>query len=181
MTRTKQGRPGLLTFDMASEADAEALARLRTAVADRLTQQYGQGHWSLIATEKGVIHGMKDARVLVARSGGRMVGTLRLATRKPWAIDPAYFTEVRRPLYLTDMAVDPQHQRQGIGRQLMEEAIRLARAWPADSIRLDAYDAEAGAGEFYAKCGLQLRGRTIYRSVPLLYYEYVLTPETSPR
>src|ERR1035437_7340522 len=33
------------------------------------------------------------------------------------------------------------------------EVERIAKAWPADAIRLDAYDAEAGAGPFYASCG----------------------------
>ena len=37
---------------------------------------------------------------------GVIVGTLRLVTKKPWAIDPAYFASVRRPLYLLSMAVD---------------------------------------------------------------------------
>jgi GNAT superfamily N-acetyltransferase len=45
--------------------------------------------------------------------------------------------------YLLAMAVTPAKQRQGIGRRCMEEAKRIARAWPADAIRLDAYDAAA--------------------------------------
>jgi len=39
------------------------------------------------------------------------------------------------------------------------------------AIRLDAYDAEAGAGRFYARCGYTELGRAIYRSAPLIYYE----------
>ena len=44
----------------------------------------------------------------------------------------------------------------------------------ADAIRLDAYDAHAGAGSFYAKCGFKERGRVVYRDDPLVYYELVL-------
>jgi GNAT superfamily N-acetyltransferase len=163
-----------LTFAQATEADAAALAQLRTVVAERLTEGYGRGHWSSAVTERGVLFGLKHARVLVARSGDRIVGTLRLATKKPWAIDPSYFTDVPHPLYLTDMAVDPELQRRGIGRKLLIEAIVMARKWPADAIRLDAYDGEAGAGGFYAKCGFQPRGRAIYRGDPLLYFERLL-------
>lgn len=112
--------------------------------------------------------------MLVARSGGRIVGTLRLATKKPWAIDRKYFTQVRRPVYLTDMAVDPAVQRTGIGRQLLEYAASVTRSWPADAIRLDSYDANAGAGPFYAKCGLREVGRVTYRGTPLIYFEMVL-------
>jgi len=56
----------------------------------------------------------------------------------------------------------------------LEEAARLARAWPADAIRLDAYDAEAGAGGFYARCGMMEVGRASYRGKPLIYYELLL-------
>ena len=112
--------------------------------------------------------------MLVLREGGRIAGTLRLATKKPWAIDRAYFVDVKRPLYLTDMAVLPVRQRMGIGRLMLAEATTVARRWPGDAIRLDAYDAPAGAGSFYAKCGFREVGRKSYRGVPLLYFELLL-------
>jgi hypothetical protein len=43
--------------------------------------------------------------------------------------------------------------------------------WPSDAIRLGAYDADAGAGAFYEKCGFQEVGRATYRTVPLIYFE----------
>jgi GNAT superfamily N-acetyltransferase len=163
-----------LRFATAADADAAAIAALRTAVAERLTQDFGPGHWSGAVTEKTVLRSVRSSRVIIARKGGEIVGTLRLATKKPWAIDAKYFTQVRRPLYLTDMAVDPAVQRAGIGRQLLQEAGALATAWPADAIRLDSYDAAAGAGPFYAKCGLREVGRVTYRGTPLIYFERVL-------
>jgi GNAT superfamily N-acetyltransferase len=89
------------------------------------------------------------------RKGEAIVGTLHLPTKKPWAIDLSYFTPVKKALYLTNMAVLPPMQSQGIGRRLLEVAAKKARAWPADAIRLDAFDADAGAGGFYAKCGFR--------------------------
>jgi GNAT superfamily N-acetyltransferase len=104
----------------------------------------------------------------------RVVSVFRLQTKKPWAIDASYFTPVKRPLYLTDMAVTPSEQGQGIGRAAMEDAEQIARAWPAEAIRLDAYDAPAGAGPFYAGCGYSERGRREYKGTPLVYYERLL-------
>jgi GNAT superfamily N-acetyltransferase len=163
-----------LTFAVAEPADAAAVAALRTAVAIRLTRDHGKGHWSSAVSERSVLGAIHASRVIVARDRGRVVGTLRLATQKPWAIDTSYFTAARRPLYLTDMAVDPLRQRQGVGRRLMETAREVAQAWSSDAIRLDAYDAPAGAGAFYAKCGLREVGRVTYRRVPLIYFEWVL-------
>ena len=114
-------------------------------------------------------------RVFVAREGLNVVGTLRLATTKPWAIDKSYFAKCERPLYLTAMAVEPSLQRKGIGRAMLEHAKHFALAWPGDAIRLDAYDTPAGAGEFYAKCGFREVGRAVYRGTPLVYYELIMT------
>lgn len=103
-----------------------------------------------------------------------MLTVLRLAQKKPWAIDVSYFTPVKRPLYLTGMVVSVAHQGEGLGRLALADAREVALAWPANAVRLDAYDAEAGAGAFYAKCGYAERGRVIYRGTPLVYYELLL-------
>lgn len=121
-----------------------------------------------------MLRGLETSHVLVARDAGQIVGTLRLATKKPWAIDAKYFSPVRKPIYLHDLAVAPERQREGIGRLLVQEAKAVTMAWPADAIRLDAYDHAAGAGGFYARCGLRPVGRAIYRGVPLLYFELLL-------
>ena len=161
-----------LRLEPATPAEAPALAALHAAVAERLTREFGSGHWSRPPSERGVLEGMKrGAVVYVARRRGRVIATLALATRKPWAIDKSYFSDSARPLYLTSMAVDPALQRQGIGRLCMAEAARVARGWPADAIRLDAYDAPAGAGGFYARCGCAEMGRVSYKGTPLVYYE----------
>lgn len=158
----------------ATEADAAAIAALRTSVAEHLTAHHGRGHWSSIVTEKSVARAIEASRVLVARNGSDVVATLRLATKKPWAIDREYFVSVRRPLYLLDMAVEPGLQRRGLGRSLLQEAEAVARAWPGDAIRLDAYAGAPGAGDFYARCGFREVGRVTYRGVPLVYFEMLL-------
>jgi GNAT superfamily N-acetyltransferase len=99
-----------------------------------------------------------------------MAVSFRLATE---AIDLKYFTPVGKAVYLHDVNVDPELQRSGIGRRLLDRAKSVAKAWPVDAIRVDAYDGESGAGPFYAKCGFTEVGRTVYRSVPLVYYELV--------
>ena len=163
-----------LSVAAATDADAAAIASLRTAAAERLTREFGRGHWSSCETEKGVLRAIRSSRVLVARTENRVVGTLTLTTKKPWAIDTAYFRDVPRALYLLDMAVDPGVQRRGVGRRLVRKAVEVARTWPADAIRLDAYDADAGAGPFYAKCGFREVGRVRYRKTPLVYFELLL-------
>lgn len=163
-----------LTFRDATLADVPTIAALQNASAGALTARFGEGHWSSLGTERGAALAQRHARVRVGRSGRPILTVLRLAKKKPWAIDVSYFTPVKRPLYLTGMAVSVAHQGEGLGRLAIADALAVARAWPADAIRLDAYDAEAGAGSFYAKCGFRERGRVIYKGDPLVYYEFVL-------
>lgn len=158
----------------ATLADAAAIAALRTLVAEELTRVYGRGHWSSPVSERSVLRGIETSHVLVARNDDHIVGTLRLATKKPWAIDASYFVNVRRPLYLVDMAVTPALQRHGAGRWLIQDAVSAGRIWPAEAIRLDAYDHAAGAGAFYLKCGFREVGRVVYRGTPLVYFEMLL-------
>jgi GNAT superfamily N-acetyltransferase len=96
-----------------------------------------------------------------------------MESKKPWAIDLKYFTPASA-VYLHDVDVDPGGQRSGIGRQLMDRATAVAREWPVEAIRLDAYDGPSGGGPFYQKCGFTEVGRKIYRGVPLIYFELLL-------
>jgi predicted N-acetyltransferase YhbS len=103
-----------------------------------------------------------------------------METKKPWAIDLRYFTPVAKAVYLHDVDVDPQFQRLGVGRQLLVHATTAAREWPVDAIRVDAYDGLSGGGPFYERCGFTEVGRTVYRGVPLIYFEFVMVSEHQP-
>ena len=167
-----------LSFSIARIPDAAALAALHAAVAGDLTRKFGAGMWSSAPSARALLADLrrpKFSRTLIARSGGRsIVACLRLATKKPWAIDTSYFTPANRPLYLTGMAVHPDLQRKGVGRVLMKKAEEQARAWPADAIRLDSFDAAAGAGAFYTRCGYREVARVVYKKDPLVYFELQL-------
>ena len=162
-----------LKFRDASLDDVAFIAGLQNAAAGALTARFGPGHWSSLVTERGAALAQRHARVRIGRDGKHILTVLRLATKKPWAIDVAYFTPVKRPLYLTGMAVSVAHQGQGLGSLALEDGCTIAREWPADAIRLDAYDAKAGAGGFYARRGFTERGRVVYKGNPLVYYERV--------
>src|SRR3984957_16292964 len=164
----------LLSFRRGSEKDAADLAALHTAAARHLTDIHGSGPWSSRTTEKGILFALRHSSVIILQEGEKIVATLRLASKKPWAIDPSYFTKCRKPVYLLAMAVVPARQRQGIGKKCLDEAERIAATMGADAIRLDAYDANAGAGGFYKRCGYAETGRVTYRNAPLVYYELLL-------
>lgn len=166
-----------LRLEVARADEAAAIAAMRTESAAHLTARHGQGRWSGKSTERGVLFHMRNSVVYVARRRGEPIATLTLTRKKPWAIDRSYFSPVAHPLYLIGMAVAPAAQRQGVGRHCIEEARRIAIKWPADAVFLDAFDADAGAGEFYRKCGFREVGRVAYKGSPLIYFEMLLNHE----
>ena len=161
-----------LVFAAARNADAPAIAALRMAAARDLTERFGAGTWSFaMETEASVEAELRSSTVLFVRDEGRVIGTLRLATRNPWLGNIDFFTPCDRPIYLTSMAVTPMRQRQGIGRLLLAEARRVARELGGEALRLDSYAGPAGAGEFYRKCGFREVRRGDYNGTALIWFE----------
>ncbi|MBW8864683.1 MAG: GNAT family N-acetyltransferase [Verrucomicrobia bacterium] len=168
-----------LSLQLATVEQAPEISALRLAVAENLTAQFGPGPWSRASTVDGVLYDLRHSVVYVAMRRNQIIATLALCTKKPWAIDPAYFTKCPKPVYLVSMAVAPEWQRMGVGRLCLAEVDKIIAARPADAIRLDAYDAAAGAGEFYHRCGYTEVGRATYRAVPLIYFEKLSPPPAS--
>jgi GNAT superfamily N-acetyltransferase len=163
-----------VTIKFATAADIPELLQLRLLVDSDQARRFGNGRWKTTINEKSIARGLRSSRVLIARRRGQIIGTLRMETKKPWAIDLRYFTPATCAVYLHDVDVDPRVQRSGVGRQLIEQAKAVAREWPVDAIRLDAYDGPSGGGPFYEKCGFIEVGRKVYRGVPLVYFECLL-------
>jgi GNAT superfamily N-acetyltransferase len=163
-----------IRFRDATAEDIALMTALQNAAAGALVQRFGDGPWGGVHTERSTELAMRHARFRVGVEARKIVCCLRLAQKRPWAIDVAHFSPVRRALYLTHMAVAVAHQSSGVGRRALNDARNIAQAWPAQSIRLDAWDAPAGAGDFYAACGFSPRGAVQYRGTPLRYYELLL-------
>ena len=161
-----------LSLIQANEDDVPIIVKIANETAQHLTSLYGKGHWSFQCTETNVRYGMRGkSKLLVAKNDDAIIGSLNLVTKKPWAIEVIYFTKVVQPLYLIGMAVHPAWQRKGIGTFMLQELKTFVIAWPAQAVRLDAYDGAVGAGEFYRKCGYTERGHVIYKNNPLIYFE----------
>ena len=163
-----------LKLRLAGAHDVAELVAMRTRVNEDLAKRFGEGFWLGRPTESGERFLMRIAQVYIALYRGKIIATLALSKRKPWSIDVKHFRVSARPLYLRGMAVDPAKQRKGVGRQCIEEALRIAKLGGFDAIRLDAFDCAAGAGEFYRKCGFTEAARVAYKGVPHIDFEMVL-------
>ena len=92
--------------------------------------------------------------VLLARSDGRIAGTLSLVLfRIP--------TGLRA--WIEDVVVDEAASRQGIGTMLTREALRLAREAGVRTVDLSTRPSRVAAGRLYEREGFKQRDTRMYR------------------
>lgn len=88
----------------------------------------------------------RDARVIVAEDGGRVVGYAAL-----------WFTGGEAEL--GDLAVDPEHRRRGIGTRLLEAAVETAARRGVGELFLQVRESNEEAIALYADAGFRRVGR----------------------
>ncbi|HCU56305.1 MAG TPA: ribosomal-protein-alanine N-acetyltransferase [Clostridiales bacterium] len=68
------------------------------------------------------------------------------------------FLHILDELHILNVAVDPDHRRQGVGRQLMAHLVEQARALSARAITLEVRESNLTAIRLYERAGFQLAG-----------------------
>jgi ribosomal protein S18 acetylase RimI-like enzyme len=92
--------------------------------------------------------------ILLARSGGKIIGTLTLIM---------FRTPTGARAWIEDVVVDEAAGRQGAGTALVEEALRRARAAGVRTVDLTSRPSREAAGRLYEKTGFVQRDSRLYR------------------
>lgn len=165
----------MVTLRPAVSDDIPVVRAILSAAAADLTARFGTGHWSKVRSTE-TLRKYLDQKILhIIEHKTAAVGTLRLTDRKIGFYHQDWFKHPDDPAgYLLDMAIDPAHQRRGIGRRAMKLVEGLARRTGLRAVRFDAYAGPAGAGPFYRKCGYALVHAGAFNGVALEYFEKVL-------
>ncbi|MBO0962785.1 GNAT family N-acetyltransferase [Neobacillus sp. MM2021_6] len=81
-----------------------------------------------------------------------------------------------RPLLIHRLAVHPDYQGKGYGKQLLQFAEDYAHRNGYSSIRLDVFSLNSGAVKMYERAGYQERGmiRFPFRAAPYLCFEKII-------
>jgi len=162
---------GLLTR-VARRDDTQPLRAVRIAASDKLTKRYGSGHWSLVTGVSTIQKHIQARTVWVGELSGKLVATLRFTESKVGFYRSSWFSDPEACAgYLMHMAVSPDKQKRGYGTALLREVEAAAINRGLEYMRLDSYDAPAGAGPFYVKAGYNLVHSREINGVPLQYWE----------
>ena len=76
------------------------------------------------------------------------------------------------------LCVNPDYQKQGIGKRMIQESVALAEEWEKKAVRLDALASNQPAHRMYGMLGFELRGiQNLYAEntgwTDFLFFEYV--------
>lgn len=160
----------------ATPGDATVSRAIRFAAAADLSARFGPGHWSQVMPLGDIEEKIGAGLLYLIEADGSPVATFALGDLRIDFYQPAWFADPSADAgYLTDFAVLPTRQRQGIGRFALVEIEALCRSRRLSALRFDAYQGPAGAGPFYVKCGYIRRHSNEVRGVGRDYYEKVLT------
>ncbi len=167
----------MLSLRRIGPEDVQDVRDIRVRAAEDLTIRHGVGHWSHVTTLRTLRRRALEKQVLAVDRNGSLIGTFTVSAKKIGFYRNSWFANPDDPaLYLTDMAIHPNKQRMGVGRWCMAEIDNMARRDGLLAVRLDAYDAPAGAGAFYEKCGYRRVHHGSVNGTPLMYYEKTFVP-----
>jgi ribosomal protein S18 acetylase RimI-like enzyme len=144
------------------DVEIEVLAEVTDEVVDAFARLLPQLSASADPVDRVGLHRVVTGpanTVLVARSGGAIVGTLTLVV-------VSLLTGVRA--HIEDVVVDSSARGRGVGAALTNAAAELARQRGARSVELTSRPSREAANRLYRRLGFQLRDTNVYR--------YPLTP-----
>jgi len=147
------------------EAQVVALVRElqahESAIYDRMKPVDQIGPWYVdklkadVAKYKGMF--------LVADEGKKLLGYASLLTEVTSADDPDEI--LYSYAYVGDLAVTMSHRGRGVGRALIEECEKIARAAGQKWLRLGVLAANQSAREFYGRMGLEEKILTLEKKL----------------
>lgn len=138
-----------VTVDIASAVDDELVEAM-----SRLVPQLSSSNPPPDREALGRIVGSEASHLLVARHGGRIVGTLTLVVfRIP--------TGVRA--WIEDVVVDESARGEGVGAALNEAALVEARRLGAVTVDLTSRPTREAANRLYRRLGFVQRETNVYR------------------
>jgi ribosomal protein S18 acetylase RimI-like enzyme len=137
--------------------EVEVLDKVTREVVEafgRLLPQLSRSALPLGQAELEAVVNCPANTVLLARSGGAIIGTLTLAM---------FPLPSGLRAWIEDVVVDESARGQGTGETLTREALRIAREAGARTVDLTSRPSREAAGRLYERLGFSIRDSRVYR------------------
>ena len=137
--------------------------------------QQGMDHWEGAHTKDKVLDRIQHCEVFLIYEGKDAAGTITLSTDPPAyhiTSDQQFWEEPEsNAIYLSAMAVLPEHQGRGLAKRLLAFAEKRAQDKKVQFIRFDAVAHYKRLVNFYVKCGYKICGKRTTGKVTSYFFE----------
>lgn len=124
------------------------------------------------------IDDIKNNELLVFTKGDLLVGCIALCTKMDHVYkNVKWLTKDVKSLYIHRLAVDPQFQKKGIGKKLMDYAEDFAKKNNFISVRLDTFSKNKNNMRFYERRGYKRLEKVFFPEqsrFPFYCYELII-------
>ncbi|WP_433744410.1 GNAT family N-acetyltransferase [Falsibacillus pallidus] len=140
----------------------------------------GIDQWDFFYPNRFLIEGdLKRSHMHGVREDGKLIGIVVLEDRESKKHEQIDWMIKGRAAWIHRLAVYPDYQGRGLGKQLLHFAEDLAQQKGYECLRLDVYSGNPGAIRLYEKTGYIYRGQVHYpmRKHPYFCFEKTLSFE----
>lgn len=117
---------------------------------------------------KGIgLNHLDDSRQGIATFLDRNPNTCLLAIEKERIVGVIMAGHDGRRAYIYHTAVDPEYRRQGVGRQLVDHALKALDEQGIKKVALVVFEKNLSGNDFWMKCGFTAREDLVYRNKTL--------------
>ena len=153
-----------MRLELATRNDFDAIIAFYDDVTEHTPGMAVYARWSKgkHPTEEGLRAYVDEGSMYLYREGGVIVGAMALTTYQG---EDYHSIEWNRQVpdnevaVIHILAVSPEKQGEGIGSEMIREAIRLAQSHGMKAIRLDALASNTPAHRIYERLGFEYRGK----------------------
>ncbi|NLB89982.1 MAG: GNAT family N-acetyltransferase [Clostridiales bacterium] len=169
----------MIDFQKGKEADfARVCALYQKGIAHMEAQGLEQWSWGIYPNETLIQEDLAKEESFLLFVKGELAGVFVLNDYQ----DPEYLSVPwqygLRPLMMHRLMIDPDLQKQGLGKAVMDWIFSYGKEQGYDSIRLDTYSQNLGALALYRKMGYRESGIVHFREKegPFICFEMPLSP-----
>jgi len=160
-------------------SDWEALSKIYVSCATWLARQ-GWNHWERTSyryEKEKVIQRIREKDVYILFYEKEAVGTITLSYETPpYHKGYSFWEKPSSPaVYVSMLAVLPEHQRKGFGSALLKFAEKKARRKHVHYVRFDAIADNKELSEFYLRRGYRIVGKDVFDNIEGNFFEKCLT------
>lgn len=158
-----------ISITPADENDVHALVKLLQSCADEMHAQ-GMSHWLGVYNETSVLNNLTRKSVFKLLADNRIAGCVAINQTPSDYYQDCWPQAPSADFYITQLAVDPKIQGQGLGQELMQFCLQKTRGY---QLQLDAVAHYPALIKFYQQLGFEI----IAEGVGLGDYRYLLSRE----